>query len=233
MIGLISAMEEEIHLLRERSEIAETTRHAGIDFHLGRLGGRDIAVVRSGIGKVNAAVATQILVDRFAPRCVVISGLAGSLVPTLRRGDVVVSNLVVQHDVDLTSFGRRAGEIPDLARLLEADPQLVHAAAEAFEELREGEAEGRTLVVGTIATGDTFVSDPQRVRWLQREFGAVAAEMEGGAVGQVCSMNAVPFVAIRVISDGGGESAAGEFLEFLSQASVLSFAVISSMLSRM
>ena len=157
MIGLISAMEEEILLFMERSEIAETTRHAGIDFHLGRLGGQDIAVVRSGIGKVNAAVATQILVDRFAPRCVIISGLAGSLVPTLRRGDVVVSNLVVQHDVDLTSFGRRAGEIPDLARLLEADPKLVHAAAEAFEELGEGEAEGRTLVVGTIATGETTI----------------------------------------------------------------------------
>ncbi len=230
MIGLISAMEEEILLFRARSEITETVHHAGIDFHVGALAGLDVAVVRSGIGKVNAAVATQVLIDRFGARAIVISGLAGSLVPTLRRGDVVVSNLVVQHDVDLTSFGRRAGEIPDVARLLDADPRLVHCAAEAFERLDEAEVAGRTLVVGTIATGDAFVSDPGRSRWLQREFGAVAAEMEGGAVGQVCWMNGVPFVAIRVISDGGGEGAAGEFLQFLSEASGLAFAIVSGML---
>jgi adenosylhomocysteine nucleosidase len=229
MIGLISAMEEEILLFRGRCDITETVTHAGTDFHVGTLAGRDVTVVRSGIGKVNAAVSAQVLIDRFGARAVVISGLAGSLVPTLRRGDVVVSNLVVQHDVDLTSFGRRAGEIPDVARLLEADPRLVHCAAEAFERLGE-EAAGRALVVGTIATGDAFVSDPGRSRWLQREFGAVAAEMEGGAVGQVCRMNGVPFVAIRVISDGGGEGAAGEFLRFLSEASVLTFAVVSEML---
>jgi adenosylhomocysteine nucleosidase len=230
MIGLISAMEEEVLLFRERSEIAETVQHAGIDFHVGVLGGHEVAVVRSGIGKVNAAVATQILVDRLGARAVIISGLAGSLVPTLRQGDVVVSNFVVQHDVDLTPFGRRAGEIPDVARLLEADPRLVHRAAEAFERLTVEESAGRTLVVGTIATGDAFVSDPSRSRWLQREFGAVAAEMEGGAVGQVCWMNGVPFVAIRIISDGGGEGAAGEFLQFLSEASVLAFAIVSGML---
>ena len=230
MIGLISAMEEEILLFRGRSEIAETVQHAGIDFYVGVLGGREITVVRSGIGKVNAAVATQVLVDRFGARAIIISGLAGSLVPTLRRGDVVVSNFVVQHDVDLTSFGRRVGELPDVSRLLEADPRLVHCAAEAFERLEERESTGRALVVGTVATGDVFVSDPIRSRWLQREFGAVATEMEGGAVGQVCWMNGVPFVAIRVISDGGGEGAAGEFLQFLTEASVLTFAVVSGML---
>lgn len=232
MIGLISAMEEEILLFRERSEIVETIRHAAIDFYTGMLGGQKIVLVKSGIGKVNAAVATQILVDRFGVRCVIISGLAGSLVPTLRRGDVVVSNMVVQHDVDLTPFGRRTGEIPNVARLIEADSKLVHAAAEAFEQLEATEAQGRSLVVGTIATGDVFVSDTQKVRWLQREFGAIAAEMEGGAVGQVCWMNSVPFVAIRVISDGGGDEAAGEFLHFLSEASVLTFSLVSKMLPR-
>ena len=230
MIGLISAMEEEIILFRDRSEIAETVQVAGIDFHIGVLEGRNVVIVRSGIGKVNAAVATQILVDRFGVRAVIISGLAGSLVPALRRGDVVVSNIVVQHDVDLTSFGRRAGEIrADVSRFLEADAALVHAAAEAFERCHDQQA-GRSLVVGTIATGDVFVSDPSKSRWLQREFGAVAAEMEGGAVGQVCRMNGIPFVAVRVISDGGGEGAADEFRQFLSDASVTAFAIVSGML---
>lgn len=233
MIGLISAMEEEVLLFKEHLQIAETICHATIDFHIGLLNGRKVVLVKSGIGKVNAAVAAQILVDRFSVKGVIVSGLAGSLVPTLRRGDVVVSNFVVQYDVDLTSFGRRAGEIPNVARLLEADSAFVHIAAEVFEQLDEQEILNRNLIVGTIATGDAFVSNPQKVRWLQREFGAVAAEMEGGAVGQVCSMNEVPFVAVRVISDDGSESAADEFLQFLSEASVLTFSIVSKMLARM
>lgn len=233
MIGLISAMEEEVLLFKEHLRIAKTVRCATIDFHVGNLNGRKVVLVKSGIGKVNAAVAAQILVDRFDVQGVVISGLAGSLVPTLRRGDVVVSNFVVQYDVDLTSFGRRTGEIPNVARLLEADSAFVHIAAEVFEHLDEQKIKNRNLIVGTIATGDAFVADPQKVRWLQREFGAVAAEMEGGAVGQVCSMNNVPFVAVRVISDDGGGTAADDFLQFLSEASVLTFSIVSKMLARM
>jgi len=233
MIGLISAMEEEVSRFKEHLRIAKTVRYAMIDFHVGILNGQKVVLVKSGIGKVNAAVAAQILVDRFSVKSVIVSGLAGSLVPTLRRGDVVVSNFVVQYDVDLTSFGRRTGEIPNIARLLEADSSLVHIAAEVFEQLDEQEVKNRNLIVGTIATGDAFVSNPQKVRWLQREFGAVAAEMEGGAVGQVCSMNDVPFIAIRVISDSGGGAAADEFLQFLSEASVLTFSIVSKMLARM
>ena len=140
---------------------------------------------------------------------------------------------VVQHDVDLTAFGRRPGQIPDLARQIEAAPALVSAAADAYDEVASTRKLDSQMVVGTIATGDSFISNPDKIRWLQREFGAVATEMEGGAVGQVCEMNRVPFVIIRVISDGAGEEAAGQFIAFLDQASELTFEIAQALLSRL
>ena len=233
MIGLISALEEELALFRKHLDMNQVVKQAGIDFHMGRLAEQDVILLKCGVGKVNAAVATQLLIDRFGVNAVLFTGLAGGLVPYLKRGDVVISSSVVQYDIDLTAFGRRPGEIPDLARTIDADPKLIHTTADAFEEVVSLEENERRMVVGTIATGDTFISDPSRIRWLQREFGAVATEMEGGAVGQVCQMNKVPFVVIRIISDGGGGSAAGEFIMFLDEASDLSYRIIIALLSRL
>ena len=231
MIGLISAMEEELVRLRDRFEPDQVVKQAGLEFFFGELAGQKVILLRCGVGKVNAAVATQLLIDRFGVDAVIFTGLAGSLVPHLKRGDVIVSNMVVQHDIDLTAFGRRPGEIPDLARMIEADPKLIHLVADATEAVIAETGETRQMTVGTIATGDSFVSDPERIRWLQREFGAIVTEMEGGAVGQVCQMNRVPFVVIRVISDGAGGGAAGEFIMFLDEASDLTCRIITRSLA--
>jgi len=233
MIGLISAMEEELVRLRDRFEPDQMVKQAGLEFFFGELAGQKVVLLRCGVGKVNAAVATQLLIDRFGVDAVIFTGLAGSLVPHLKRGDVVVSNMVVQHDIDLTAFGRRPGEIPDLARMIDADPKLIHLAADATEAVITESGEKRQMTVGTIATGDSFVSDPERIRWLQREFGAIVTEMEGGAVGQVCQMNRVPFVVIRVISDGSGGGAAGEFIMFLDEASDLTCRIVTRSLAMM
>jgi len=233
MTGLISALEEELVLFKEHAEIEQVVRQSGIDFHFGRLAGQKVILLRCGVGKVNAAVATQLLIDRFGVNAVIFTGLAGALVPHLRKGDVVISNFVVQHDIDLTAFGHRRGEIPELTRMIEADPKLVHAAADAFEEVAKAGYSNHHLLVGTIATGDSFISSKDKIRWLQREFGAVAAEMEGGAVGQVCQINRVPFVVIRVISDGGGDGAAGEFIQFLGEASELTFRITRALMTNM
>jgi adenosylhomocysteine nucleosidase len=232
LIGLISAMDEELVRFRDRVELDQTVRQAGIDFYFGRLAGQKVVLLKCGVGKVNGAVATQLLIDRFGVDAVIFTGLAGALVPHLNRGDVVVSNYVVQHDIDLTAFGRRHGEIPDLARMIEAEPKLVHLAADSAEEVFQAGDETRQVLVGTIATGDSFVANPEKIRWLQREFGAVATEMEGGAVGQVCQMNRVPFVVVRVISDSSGGGAAGEFIMFLDEASGITFRIVYTMLSR-
>jgi adenosylhomocysteine nucleosidase len=221
MIGLISALEEELQRLLQHADIEQTVVQSGITFYLGTFEQRKAILLRTGVEKVNAAVATQILIDRFGVNSVVFTGLAGALVPNLCQGDVVVSSFVVQHDIDLTAFGRRPGEIPELTRMFEADPRLVRTVCEAWEGLEErGEVDSQ-LLVGTIATGDSFIADARRIRYLQREFGAVATEMEGGAVGQVCVMNRVPFVVVRVISDSSEGGAAGEFVLFLEHASEL------------
>ncbi len=230
MLGLISALEEELALFKKHCEVDQVVTQAGVDFHLGSLADEKVIILKCGVGKVNAAIATQLLIDRFGVDSVVFTGLAGSLVPHLKRGDVVVSNFVVQHDIDLTAFGRRPGEIPELTRLIEADPGLVKRVTGAYDRIRETEQINGQLYVGTIATGDSFISDPDKIRWLQREFGAVATEMEGGAVGQVCQMNKVPFVVIRVISDGAGDGAAAEFIFFLEEASQLTFRMTCEML---
>jgi adenosylhomocysteine nucleosidase len=226
-------MEEELVRFRETLELDQVVKQAGLDFYFGTLVGQPVVLLKCGVGKVNAAVATQVLIDRFGVDAIFFTGLAGSLVPHLKRGDIVVSNIVVQHDIDLTAFGRRPGEIPDLARLIEADSKLVNLAADAAEQVLAETNPESQMIVGTIATGDSFVSDPDRIRWLQREFGAVATEMEGGAVGQVCQMNRVPFVVIRVISDGSSGGAAGEFIMFLDEASSLTCQIVSGALIQM
>jgi adenosylhomocysteine nucleosidase len=233
MIGLMSAMEEELVRFRESLELDQVVKQAGIDFYFGQMAGQKVVLLKCGVGKVNAAVATQLLIDRFGVDGVIFSGLAGGLVGNLRRGDIVVSNFVVQYDIDLTAFGRRPGEIPDLARMIEASPRLVRVVADAADEVIQHDSLSRQMVVGTIATGDSFVASPDKVRWMQREFGAVAVEMEGGAVGQVCQMNRVPFVVVRVISDSSSGSAAGEFIMFLDEASAITSKIIHSALHRL
>jgi len=231
MVGLISAMAEELDLFKKECEIEQEVIQAGITFYLGSLAGRKVILLQSGVGKVNAAVATQLLIDRFGVESVIFTGLAGGLVSHLNVGDIVVASNVVQYDVDLTAFGRRVGEIPDLARMIEAYQKLVKSSAEAYDRLSSETKSERELVVGTIATGDSFISSSERIKWLQREFGAVAVDMEGGAVGQVCQMNRLPFVVIRVISDKAGNSAAGEFIFSLEDASLVTFNLVVFLLA--
>jgi adenosylhomocysteine nucleosidase len=230
MIGLLSAMEEETELFRQNLKIIESSTHAGITFYKGALNGIEVVLARCGIGKVNAAAATQLIIDKFGITKIIFTGLAGTLVPYLKRGDVVISNFVGQHDFDLTAFGKRPGQVTDSGRLIEADPRLVQIAAKAYEDSLAQNRKEAQMVVGTIVTGDSFVADGERLKWLQREFGAVAAEMEGAAVGIVCQANKIPFVVIRIISDGASDDAAGQFIMFLDEASELSYKIVTSML---
>ena len=228
MIGIIGALDEEVDTIRSNLTEKQTVRKAGYHYHLGKLNGRDITLVRCGVGKVNAAICTQILIDTFACKKIIFGGVAGSLLPGLKQGDVVISSHVVQFDIDLTAFGRRHGELADKDRLIEADPTMVQKATEAFDIVTQGQTVSPALMVGTIVSGDSFVSDPATIRWLQREFGAACTEMEGGPVGYTCSINQTPFVVIRVISDDAGNTAVEEFDRFLSQSSTFIYQLIST-----
>lgn len=228
MIGLIGAMAEEISLFKDNMEILETSEYTGMSYTVGVLEGQKFVLLQSGIGKVNATIGTQVMIDRFDIDRIIFTGLAGAMVPNLSPGDIVISNYVVQYDFDLTPFGRRHGELPNVGRMIEADPNLVKLACYGFDDIFKHVKDAPRLMVGTIVSGDRFVSDERQIEWLQREFGAVAIEMEGAAVGYTCHVNKVPFVIARTISDSASSDAKNEFEKYLSQASKHSFQIVSS-----
>ncbi|WP_022666840.1 5'-methylthioadenosine/adenosylhomocysteine nucleosidase [Desulfospira joergensenii] len=227
MIGIIGALGEEVDLVCHRLKQTQSLTKAGIVFCRGKLEDLEVTVVKCGVGKVNAAICTQILADVFQCEKILFGGVAGALFPGLKQGDVVISSHAVQFDIDLTAFGRRQGELADHDRLIEADPYMVQAASAAFDEQVKGMQTPPEMVVGTIVSGDRFISDPDTIRWLQREFSGVCTEMEGGALGYTCKINQIPFVIIRIISDSAGKDAVGEFDSFLSKSSEMLADLIS------
>lgn len=233
MIGIIGAMAEEIELFKKNMEVREARAYARTEYFLGAMAGQEVVLVQAGIGKVKSTISTQILIDRFDVDMIIFTGLAGALAPNLGRGDLVVANQVVQYDFDLTAFGRRPGELPDIGRLLEPDPQLVKFLCYAYDDVFDHGKHAPQLIVGAICSGDRFITDRRDIARLQREFGAVATEMEGAAVGYTCFVNDVKFAILRTISDTGGENAAGDFDAYLKVASENSFKIVSTMLQVM
>lgn len=128
MLGVIGALEEEVNLLHAGMEISGTARHAEIAVTRGTLGGTDITLAQCGIGKVNATICTQMMLDLYHPDAFVFSGVAGGLLPNMRTGDLIIASHLIQYDMDLTAFGRRPGELPGKDRMIECDPTLVQKA---------------------------------------------------------------------------------------------------------
>lgn len=211
MLAVIGAMDEEVALLRAEMTVADEATHAGIVVTRGGFKGVDIVLAQCGIGKVNAAICTQMLVDLYRPRALLFSGVAGGLLPNMKVGDLIIASHLIQFDVDLTAFGRRHGELPDTDRMVQSDPDLTKKAADAFDAAFADDEDGPNLMIGTVVSGDRFVQDSKTLRWLQREFAALATEMEGAAVGYTCQINELPFVVIRGLSDTANEAAPDDF----------------------
>lgn len=230
MLGVIGAMTEEVQLMLNEVADQKQSVHAEVTVTQGTYKGVEIALAQSGIGKVNATICTQMLIDLFKPEKLILSGVAGGLLPNMRAGDVIVASHVVQYDMDLTAFGRRHGETPGRDRLIECNPDLVAKATAAFDTAFEDVEDGPNLMLGTIASGDRFVQDKDMLRWLQREFAALATEMEGAAFGHTCSLNGLPFAVIRTLSDGSGSSASDDFENNLHRACVNSFQLMDQMI---
>ncbi|MBT3925743.1 MAG: 5'-methylthioadenosine/adenosylhomocysteine nucleosidase [Rhodospirillaceae bacterium] len=211
MLAILGAMEEEVALLRGEMQVTQESVHAGINVIRGDFKGTPIALAQCGIGKVNATICTQMLVDLYQPEGMIFSGVAGGLLPNMQVGDIVVASHLIQFDIDLTAFGRRHGELPDSDRMIQSDANMVSQTADCFDAVFEGEADAPNLMIGTVVSGDKFIEDSETLRWLQREFGALATEMEGAAVGYTCQLNEVPFIIIRGLSDTANESAPDDF----------------------
>jgi len=214
-VGIIGAMEVEVETLKKDMEVERTVSYAHMDFFEGMLCGMKTVVVRSGIGKVNAAVCTQILVDLFEVDAVINTGIAGSLNAALDIGDIVISNNVVHHDVDVAIFGCEPGEIPQLgAKSFDADADLIEVAQKVCAEVNPD----INTKVGRVASGDQFISSKEQKARIISTFGALCAEMEGASIGHTAWLNDKPFVILRAISDKADESATEDYPSFEKKA---------------
>ena len=215
MIGIIGAMEEEVELLKEKMTDTVIVEKAGMKFVKGNLKGQTAVVVRSGIGKVNAGICTQILADEFQVEAVINTGIAGSLKAEINIGDIVLSTDTMQHDVDAREFGYPLGQIPRMETLaFEADENLRKLAKEVCEEVNPD----IQVFEGRVASGDQFVASSEVKDELIREFAGSCTEMEGAAIAQAAYLNGIPFLIVRAISDKADDSASMDYPEFERQA---------------
>ena len=228
VVGIVAAMETEIKAIKDAEDIEETSTVAGLDFCSGTINGKNVVVVQCGMGKVNAALATQILIDRFGVDAIINVGCAGSLNDSLDIGDFVVSTEVVQHDYDVSAIGYEKGEIPYTGvTSFSADETLIAAAQEAIASV----APDRQVVTGRICTGDQFISTDEQKQTILSTFGGECAEMEGAAIGQTASLNGVPFVIIRAMSDKS--NSASDFTLYQDQVTKEGAEVVIEMVSNL
>lgn len=229
MIGIIGAMDEEVEQIVAVMDIKKEETKACMTFKAGILAGKDVVIVRSGIGKVNAAVCTQILVDDFGVDYVINTGIAGSLRAEIDIADIVISSDVLHHDMDATGFGYPLGQIPRMDTLsFKADERLIELAKESC-------AKAVTSVgvhVGRVVSGDQFISDKAVKDRISSEFAGYCTEMEGAAIAQAAYLNKVPFVILRAISDKADDSATMDYPTFEKQAIANSVLLLKELVSR-
>ena len=230
IIGVIGAMEEEVSMLIGQMKNKETKVMAGMEFNRGKLWDIDAVIVKSGIGKVNMAICTQILVDVYKVTAVINTGVAGGLYEKLNVGDIVISTDVVQHDMDATGFGYKPGQIPRMDVFsFPADKELAKLAVESCRLVNTD----IQYFTGRVATGDQFISSNEKKQWIIDNFDAYCAEMEGGAMAQTAFLNNIPFVVIRAISDKADNSATVTYEEFEQQAIVHTMKLLAAMFLKM
>ncbi len=224
--GIIGAMEPEVAILKAKLTQCETTEHAGFEFHQGKLNGTDVVIVQSGIGKVAAALATALLVDKYQPDYVVNTGSAGGFEQSLKVGDIVISSEVRYHDVDVTAFGYEIGQLPANPAAYIPHPMLIDAAKSGIASLTDTQT-----LVGLITTGDTFMTKDEDIAKARANFPTMAAvEMEGAAIAQTCHQFKTPFVVIRSMSDIAGKESPTSFEAYLETASINSSKMVINML---
>lgn len=224
-IAVIGAMEEEVSLLRSNITNKQIMEVAGCEFTSGNIGEKQVVLLKSGIGKVNAAMSTTILLEKFKPDIIINTGSAGGYNANLNIGDLVISSEVRHHDVDVTIFDYEYGQVPQMPPAFLADLTLIETALKAAEKV-----EGIQAVKGLIATGDSFMNDPERVEFVRSKFQDLqAVEMEAAAIAQVAYQFNVPFVIIRSLSDIAGQESHISFDEYLDKAAVNSANLVLEM----
>lgn len=230
MLGIIGAMDEEVLEIKNALKDVTVETAAGMEFYRGKINEKEVVVVRSGIGKVNAAVCSQILVDKFGAEAIVNTGIAGSLKAEIDIGDIVLSSDSVQHDMDATGFGYPIGQIPRMETFaFPADQKLLKLAEKCCNQVNP---DIKTFV-GRVVSGDQFISDRGVKERIARQFGGMCTEMEGAAIAQAAYLNGIPFVVIRAISDKADDSATVDYPAFERKAIAHSVALVENLLRRL
>ena len=230
MRGIIGAIEVEVARLKEAMEQPSVKKKAGMEFYRGKLAGCEAVVVRSGVGKVNAAVCAQIMMDDYAVDAIVNTGIAGSLQERIDIGDLVVSVDALEHDMDATGFGYGPGVIPQMdCSVFRADEKLIRLAEECCREVNPD----IHTFTGRVVSGDEFISDKAKKKRLLETFGGLCTEMEGAAIAHAAYLNGVPFLIIRAISDKADDSAHMDYPEFEKMAVERSVRLMLAMAGRL
>ena len=227
-VGIIGAMEQEVTLLRDKIENRQTLSIAGCEIYTGTLNGVEVALLKSGIGKVSAALGTTLLLERCRPDVVINTGSAGGLASSLKVGDSVVSDEVRYHDADVTAFGYEPGQMAGCPAAFAADDKLIAAAENGIQQLN------LHAVRGLVVSGDAFINGAEPLARIRATFPqAIAVEMEATAIGHVCHQFATPFVVIRAISDVADQQSHLSFDEFLSVAAKQSSLLVETLLGKL
>lgn len=226
VFGIIAAMSEELEILLKDMDLEDKKVKANMTFNKGKLWGKDVVAVVCGIGKVNAAICTQILASEYNVDKVINVGVAGGIGKEIYPGDIVIADNLVEHDMDTTAFGDPHGQIPRMDTFdFKCDAALVEAAKKACNSLGDIHT-----FVGRIVSGDVFVADIEKIQWLEKEFSALSCEMEGASIAHTCYLNSIPFVVIRSISDNANNGAHMDFEKFTPIAVKNSTALLKEML---
>lgn len=224
-VGIIAAMQIEIDGIWEKLQDPSVETISGIQYVRGHLHGKTVIAAKCGVGKVFAAVCTQTMILRYAPDCIINTGVAGGLADNLQVLDLVIASHVVQHDMDTSGLGDPVGLLSGIDIIqIPCDGHIVSAMERSVQAL------DKPHILGIIASGDTFVWTEQQRSRIREQFQAAACEMEGGAVGHVCYLSQVPFGVLRSISDGADDDSGMDFPIFAARAAETAVAAIDQML---
>lgn len=214
MIGIIGAMDIEVEFLKNSAKNKEIKKVSGIDFVKGEIYGKEVVIAKAGVGKVNAAICAQTMALLYKPDVIINTGVAGSLSKEVGVGDIVIAEDTVQHDMDTSPLGDPVGFISGIDMVkLPCHKPTVNALSVAADEVG-----GIKYKTGTIASGDIFLNSEEIKNKIVKNFGAIAGEMEGASIGQVCIVNNIPYCVVRAISDNADGSSHMDYPEFVGIA---------------
>ena len=227
--GIITAMKEEMVEIENKMDTVEKIQIYDLEFLKGTISNSEIILVESGVGKVNSARTTQILIDKFDVDLIINVGSAATASDELEIGDIVIGKKLVQHDFDITAFGHPKGFISNVGQYLESDTNLIEKMETIIKEVENKEFK---IVIGTIASGDIFCTEIGMKNKIKTKFDADAIEMEGASIAQVCKLDNVPFVVIRGISDKPNGNNEITFEQYLEKASKRSANIVEEFIKK-